>query len=518
MSFLHPDKALSDDTDSSGATQNYFVRHWNGDLSLSISYWVNLVLVVGLGAGGLVLPFTFFEEAVDDLRVASFGWLLFWPMVYGLCVWGIVGVWRSATNNVDRSGPSGWATLAKAMVILSAFSAAFQMIKSAIPQMAELGKIAFGYDQFGENADIRLAENGTSIEISGGLSAGAADRFGKLLNSAPSVRLVVLNSNGGRIFEAEKIAESVNRKGLDTYVEDRCESACTLILLAGRDRATTPNARIGFHQPDFPGLDAEGRREIIDVNRNIYLKAGVLDAFIDRAMSASPHSMWYPSYDEMVAANVVNRLSTGGETNTRFSTFKTKESLKKELLKVAMIRSLCAKEPAIFDELLDQSWSARQRGETDSEIGAAGRAVMIRHHAEIVANASDAVLTGFADLAFDQLNAAKSLGVLPCANFMRGTLNVAGALPPKLVQRELSLMQAALDSPPSSTLDNLEGEQLLAVVVRKLTDAQLIILNNPQSTKDDKAVCQSAIALHTAIHQLQPRQRGSVTRYLYAAK
>ncbi|MBL0116023.1 MAG: hypothetical protein IPP45_11860 [Sphingomonadales bacterium] len=287
----------------------------------------------------------------------------------------------------------------------------------------------------------------------------------------------------GTHFEAQKIAEIVDRKGLNTYVEGQCESACTLILLAGRDRATTPNARIGFHQPDFPGLDAEGKRAIIDANRVIYLKAGVSDTFIDRAMSASPKSMWYPSYDEMVAANVVTRLSMGGETTTGFSTFKTKEALKMELLKVAMLRSLYAKEPSIFDEMLDKSWLARQRGETDAEIGAAGRAVMIRHHGEIIANASDAVLTSFADLAYDQINAAKSLGPLPCANYVRGTLNVTSALPAELIQRELSLMQAALDSPPSSPRHSLEGERLLAAVASQLTDTQRNVLINPHLGK-----------------------------------
>ncbi|MBL0116022.1 MAG: hypothetical protein IPP45_11855 [Sphingomonadales bacterium] len=170
MHFLNRDDAVSEDESSSGATRNYFIRHWNGDLSLPISYWVNLILFVGLGAFGLVFLFALFENAVNDLRIASFGWLMFWPLVYGLWVWAVVGVWRSATNHVHRSGPSGWATVAKAMVILSAFSTAAQMTKSAIPQMLSVERLRLGMIRLGKLRTYDFAENGTSIEIHGVLS------------------------------------------------------------------------------------------------------------------------------------------------------------------------------------------------------------------------------------------------------------------------------------------------------------------------------------------------------------
>ena len=43
---------------------------------------------------------------------------------------------------------------------------------------------------------------------------------------------------------------------LDTHVIDFCESACTLILLAGINRTAERDAKIGFHQTSISPADA----------------------------------------------------------------------------------------------------------------------------------------------------------------------------------------------------------------------------------------------------------------------
>lgn len=143
----------------------------------------------------------------------------------------------------------------------------------------------------------------------GTLREGSAAKVQKILDAAPGATTLVLNSNGGRLFEAQQLARAVRNRNLDTYVEHQCVSACTYIFLAGRDRVATPNAKIGFHQPSFPGLDADTQRFMMQDMINVYRATGLPDEFIQRIGRTSPEDMWYPTREELIDSNVITRIS-----------------------------------------------------------------------------------------------------------------------------------------------------------------------------------------------------------------
>jgi hypothetical protein len=126
-----------------------------------------------------------------------------------------------------------------------------------------------------------------------------------LLAASPAVRSVVLTSPGGRMLEAERIAALIRKRRLDTRVEEYCLSACTSLLLAGRERTAPEQARIGFHQPSFPGMDAYEMSDAIEQTRAEYLAAGVSSAFVARALATPAQSMWFPQPDQLIEANVL---------------------------------------------------------------------------------------------------------------------------------------------------------------------------------------------------------------------
>ena len=77
---------------------DYFVRHWRGELSLPVSYWVNGVLI-SLLAGGTV-TFVSYLEFNNSVQPATalfslVGIYLFSGM---LIIWQSVGIWRSASR------------------------------------------------------------------------------------------------------------------------------------------------------------------------------------------------------------------------------------------------------------------------------------------------------------------------------------------------------------------------------------------------------------------------------------
>ena len=101
------------------------------------------------------------------------------------------------------------------------------------------------------------------------------------------------------------MAAAIRRRRLDTRVEQYCMSACTSLLLAGRERTAPEQARIGFHQPSFPGMDAYEMRDAIERTRAEYLAAGVSPPFVSRALVTPAQSMWFPQPDELIEAKVL---------------------------------------------------------------------------------------------------------------------------------------------------------------------------------------------------------------------
>jgi hypothetical protein len=282
---------------------SYWGRHWRGHLPLPQTYWLNGFLT-NMVIGGLGLAFVALEHTGRSLRLISFGFLLYVLLALIARSWSLVGIWRSAGRHAARGGTPGWGTVARIMVVLGLLVTLGQMPSLAL-QTKEYGLIALGRDPIGPLAAMTLDEKGKTLQLKGPLSAGVADRLEEVLKSAPAARTVVLDSEGGRIFEALRMANLIKARGLDTRVEQHCASACTLILLAGKERSAHKFAQIGFHQPDFPGLSEEEKNEIIADNRKEYVDAGIGPEFLDRALSTPPTEMWYPTHADMVDAGVL---------------------------------------------------------------------------------------------------------------------------------------------------------------------------------------------------------------------
>jgi hypothetical protein len=102
-----------------GRGRNYVSRHWRGELSLPVSYWVNgwIVAVVSICA------ITIGDETAHDVesRYASLlvdlgGWIV---VAVGE-VWFFVGTWRSSDRPTAGGWISSWSGLTKAVLVLGA--------------------------------------------------------------------------------------------------------------------------------------------------------------------------------------------------------------------------------------------------------------------------------------------------------------------------------------------------------------------------------------------------------------
>ena len=282
---------------------NYLLAHWRGDLPLAKSFWINgflvsLVVTILLAAIGNAL-----EDSAMGITASSIILLVMTTISILLSIWAWVGIWRSSIRHPDRGGSAGWAALAQ----LSVFLGAVKMLVSLGSLGAwwnETMQLAAGGDTLGEMAQV--SASGTDLLLEGVLANGVADRFDAVLAANPQARRLVVNSAGGRIYEAERIAAAATRKGLDVTVHTQCSSACTLILLAGKTRSLEMNSGVGFHRPTYAGLDEVAHSKMAENLAQAYREKGLPARFVRRAMEAAPEDMWFPDEPLLFDAGVLN--------------------------------------------------------------------------------------------------------------------------------------------------------------------------------------------------------------------
>lgn len=366
-------------------------------------------------------------------------------------------------------------------------------------------------------ARLTLSADGESLLLDGPLEQGVAAKFKAVIEAAPNLRTIVLQSDGGRLGEAIDISEIVHSKGLDTYVESWCASACTIILLAGRDRAASPSARIGFHQPIFPTAKASDIPTLRSVSRRIYDNAGVQPTFTDRAFATPASGMWFPSSDELQAAHVLTRISLSGETSAGVSQLKSREDVAASLNEIPFWPALKRRYPDVANAMVEEAWRAKEAGLNDNDVSSAGRAVLIKNFRRLLAVASDELLAEFLDLVIDQGAAARALSFEACDKAFKGQLNIYLTLPKALTEREFALIAKVLEAPAAAPAGPPAGsiEALLGPIFERLPADQLEALSAKDDDYSKPARCDGMMAFLREIRTLPAAQRSAVTRSIF---
>jgi hypothetical protein len=283
---------------------NFVARNWRGELPLWVSYWV-----VGWLGRATVLLMTSVVGASLSPRTGFGPWTLFaataalWVTIALISCWQLVGIWRSASR-VGRT--SFWAGLAKLSVVGAALLTTRTLAISAVPQITEVTRIAFLDDPDIPAYSMRIMRNGTALEISGGLKFGICDDFVRIARAMPRLRVVHLDSVGGRVAEGQRLYAAIRERGLTTYVSRQCLSACTLAFAGGRERLIAPTGRLGFHGAAFPGQSVDGASG----ERNVFASAGFDNAFVARAVVTPSDDMWFPATEELIRAHAVTAVAS----------------------------------------------------------------------------------------------------------------------------------------------------------------------------------------------------------------
>jgi hypothetical protein len=451
-----------------------------------------------------------------------------WLCVIAISIWQWVSVWRSATCYRQRKR-SPWAFVAKALVVLAFLQLVTTVVRDCVPQMNEAIQVAFLNDPDIPDYAIRVMRNGTEAEITGGIKYGLAVDFRKALDASPQVKVVHLNSVGGRIGEGEKLYDLIKERGLITYVSTSCQSACTDVFAAGAVRVLKHGAVLGFHRGTFAGKDETDSPEL-QGQRRIFTAAGYDPAFIDRALATPNNDVWTPTEAELLSAHVVTKISDGSDyAISGFPAGVSKTDLAQSLIDIAgAYAAMRDRFPDRFNELVEITYKAVNVGDTEANTFATLRGKLTDLVAALRPRASDDVLLGLWNLRGDEFAALQKQDPAQCYQYATaGTYD--GKLPDGLDDRQLALEERLIRSaanaafpvvkPDAATWTKL-GDKLGAKGF-KPADWQLDTAANvqgPQQAALKARYCALMIALSREVVTLPPNEMSVMIRALSVDK
>ena len=447
-----------------------------------------------------------------------------WATAGGALTFQLIGIWRSAARYRSekrmRNESGHWGLLAQAAVALSAFSLTAQLVQTGVPQLSEAWRMAFLGDPGIPDYSLRLMRGGTEAEIAGGFKYGLARDAARLFAGAPALKVVHLNSGGGRLGEAEKLGKLIRERQLETYTSASCSSACTVAFLAGQKRWLKQGARLGFHHESFAGS------ENFDGMRRLLLGAGLQPAFVDRAVAHAAATMWYPTTDELLQAHVISGIvdsyrfaASGLGVRPDARTFE------EQLRRTPLFAAIDSNEPEAFKAIVDSFHRSYLEGVPEGRIldnlRTSRIAPLILSH---LIYADDQLLADYAALMADQYEALGQRDATACFQYAaKGAVDdLAALLPDDLKTRDLALSEAVLRSTVRRTPAPEQSVQAIyRVIFEKLAQqfgvAQVRLLADPAKVEPPQyaAYCSLAVAMFRAVSALPREQAGMVMSNIF---
>lgn len=292
---------------------SYLLLHWRGQQPLAWSFWVNFVSL-------RVLIFAVQSQWVagseGHSQVPSLVVYFIVLLLHGaLLVWQIVGVIRACDQHFaeHRSLVTLWgAQLAAVALFLMSAIYSLEAVQVTLSPAETENVFARISQEHAEQYDISLSDNRCELRIVGSLELGITKAVRRVLSDNDQIGTVLLNSDGGNIYEGRGLAKLFSEHRLHTRVSEKCASACTLAFIGGINRTALQSASIGFHQyrvdADYDIIVTNVSKEQ-ERDRALFLASGVSESFTAKMFSQEASSMWWPVLADLVDAGFVHVVS-----------------------------------------------------------------------------------------------------------------------------------------------------------------------------------------------------------------
>jgi hypothetical protein len=511
----------------SAAWRHGFIRrHWRGELTLATAYWGVGVLLT-LVAIGVAYGFGAAVGAANLSPVTGgIAMVCFLSFLCVMTVWQLVGIWRAAGYHIRSSGRSVWGVLARVAVVIGAVRSVADFATVIWPMLSESAMLAAGRDNIPTHR-LRLLRNGTELELAGGMPFGTADALKNVLDAAPAVRVLHLNSIGGRVTEGYQIYQIVRDRNLITYTATDCVSACTIAFLGGTQRYLSSRARLGFHSLSYGGVD---QKRLPDINADLHqmlTQHGAPQWFIDKALTTGADSMWYPPTGDLIAAKIVTQVVDPDQfAMSGVGGWRDKEALERSLLSSPIYALIKDSDPDGFKKISGRFTEAVRLGKSEPEVIQDVQAVL----------AAD-VLPKYLQVAPDgaiqrywraQIAEMEHLGKNDpglCVAFAFPEQRREGYNINKLVPREMlaediaaltELITQAVRAPQLQKPPTLDREfaSVMDRISKRLPRAQDVLAYPSDYFNDPRTLCDALLAFYHDVLNLPPQRSGPMLRSL----
>lgn len=496
----------------------YLRRHLRGDLPVPQSLVVNtlllpLPLVVLLGAVG-----AWTQLHSTGLWLGSLVLLLGWPLALALLAWGAVGVWRASRPPPLNAGPMDRA------VGLAAPAAAGLLVAGGLalaalnlgPRLPELAAALWGHDVRGTVA-AKVSADGRRLQLQGPIGLGDAGRVKALMAASPQLRLVTLQSSGGRLDEALRLAEAVRERGLPVRAHGECSDACPFVFLAGSRRDLLPGARLGFRRVSAgvfnPPYQALLNREL----RHRFIATGLTPHLATKAVATPPTALWFPEGDELFSARLVSVPERPLDVDLPVPTGAGLADYAEALSASPLWQQLERRFPGAQAEAARRMLAASP--DSVAAVQAASQEVVSLLLPSLLAVASPETRWLYTEVLRAQVNALRLLDPLACRGLLLGDAAAHRRLPPALAWREAEWLLGALAEAPRTTQPRRPTGLELEVIRRTLgprAPQQLATMWRPAApTSAREPDCNLAEALLSELGSLAAPERRLALRLIY---
>ncbi|MGO4716252.1 GYF domain-containing protein [Bradyrhizobium sp. 2TAF24] len=512
---------------------NFIARNWRGDFSLPVSYWVFGILgniAILLVPYGLSLtPGVKSGFHPLALFVAFVG---MWLAIAVISLWQWVSVWRSAGRYIADRRAAGraapWGYIARVMVFVALLQSIGAALDQGVPQVREVTRIAFLDDPDIPDYSIRVMRNGTEAEISGGIKYGLTDDFATVLRASRQIRVVHLDSIGGRLGEGEKLYQLIKDNGLITYVSGQCLSACTVAFAGGRERVLLHRATLGFHRGSFAGKDEKDTPEL-QGQRRVFSEAGYSPQFITRALATENADIWKPSEAELIQAHVITRVSDGADfAISGFSFELTRANLADWIVQTSnWMGAVRTRDPRRFEDIVGVLYDGVVAGKTETEVAASLGGRIREAVIAIELRADDDVLVDFANLHADRIDALAAESAARCFDYastetMTGSIAaLTPELKPRTNQIKERIIQTSAERPEASQLADkaLWAKLIKRLMAKGMTREDFDLVDRSDVADKDKATyCRVRALLYREAAALPRKEAAMLIRGIISGK
>ncbi len=502
----------------------YIKKHWRGELSLAISFWVNAFLV---NIGIRVFEAWLTEASPIENPVAASQVTIAYLFVVLILIypWQIIGLWRSANKHSEATKKALWSGVVKAVVVLGLLGTIGNLGHSW-PIYKGLYQIGFGTDEYGDYI-VELTDDNQLIHLKGRLGFGIAKEVEQLVAENPNVNGIILDSIGGRIYEGRELSKIILINELDTYTLKGCYSACGTAFISGNKRYLAKGANLAFHQyksglknfDSFIDMTSEQKKDLV-----LYKRRGINQDFIDRIFKAKQDDLWYPTIDEMLTSGVVHKIVNPSSFKPiNYGSFKASE-LENELMTISIFQTIKKHEPKIFQQIIKGMEAQMKNGASLLEIQQEMEAYIQLRVGKALPKTSNKALIMFAGETINVLKKLENKEPILCMKNLfpeqYGSLQITKYLSnderaPML--NALNLVIVDSYNSDNSITDIAAAEKLVTEISIQLgDDVSYLKATGLQNREEYSKACKTVIRFYEAILSNRRKTAANGLRYVFS--